>query len=334
MTVLRFLVLCLGVLGFVPAAGASTLSDEYSSFFVFGDSLSDNGNVASNLGFPTEIAGRPFGRATNGLVWNEPILAEFESAGKTAENYAHAAAKAIGFRDARLGELGIVDLRNQVTRFIAATTPAQIGDRGLAAIWIGGNDLRGLGGAIDPSSPLTPQQQAALYLGRVVKNVGDAIAGIAGAGINDFLIFNLPDIGRIPEFAGLPAVIRNQLSAATIAFNQALEVGLARLPVNSTVVDVYSLSVLVDETLAAGGSIFGVDTLGPCVGPNATTNDCTTSAFWDQIHPTQALHDEIESQARAALAVAAVPLPAAGWMMIVVLGGLGGASVLSRRRAR
>jgi len=335
---LRSIAFCLSLVAVVPAAGASTLSDEYSSFWVFGDSLSDNGNVASNLGFPTEIAGKPFGRATDGLVWNEDILAEFEDAGKASGNYAHSAAVADGDRDDRPGDLGVVDLNNQVTRFAADITASQLGDQALAAVWIGGNDLRGLADAIDFGSPVPPQEQAAAYLNSVVQSVGAAITGIADTGVSDFLIFNLPDIGRIPEFSGLPAVLRAQYSAATMVFNDGLEAILATIPVTSTVVDVFTLSVQVDETLAAGGTIFGVDELGPCVGLNATTSDCTTSAYWDQIHPTSTLHMAIQDEARAALArspgiPAVVPLPAAGWLLVSVLGGLGGLSALSRRKA-
>ena len=60
-------------------ASASSITDDYSSFWVLGDSLS---------AFVGEPEGETTFRFSDGPTWSEQIITDFEDAGKTAESFA------------------------------------------------------------------------------------------------------------------------------------------------------------------------------------------------------------------------------------------------------
>lgn len=302
---LRQIFVILVAFGVAAPAGAASLSDIYSSFWVLGDSLNDNGSTGAG------------GTSTDGEVWNDGIIDEFEAAGKTAVNLAYGGATASGTND---DPAGIVDLNGQVADFAEASA-GLLGENALVALWIGGNDLRAA--AIDPANAET-------ILGTAIFNINVAMNTFDALGVAEVLLFSAPDMALIPEadpFFGpggpLEGTTRfvtdptdplaNPLTLASLGFNAALQaISISGLDI--TYFDAFSLT----REAYLDPSAVGAELLGPCIVGDVQVLDCATTAFWDGIHPTTLVHKFIEGEVRAAL----VPLPAPAVLLLAALGGL------------
>ncbi|TNF59875.1 MAG: VPLPA-CTERM sorting domain-containing protein [Rhodobacteraceae bacterium] len=79
---------------------------------------------------------------------------------------------------------------------------------------------------------------------------------------------------------------------------------------------------------------FGVANADPCFDPDpgpatfGPLGDCSRTTFRDDFHPTALLHEFVANEVHAACATP-IPLPAAGWLMVVAIGSL----AVMRRRA-
>lgn len=276
-------------------APAATLP--WSDLIVFGDSLSDPGNS-------------PFGTFTNGQPWAGQIDPRPFLSGGT--NYAFGGARAVPNDGFGTGLDIIPDFPAQ--RAIFRTRGPGIGPDPLVVAWFGGNDL--LNDPGDGSS-----------IGSAVRAIGAGMAALAGTGLERFILPNLPDLASIPRFAAAPDAVRAGATAATLAFNAGLEgiAGAARA--GGLDVKVFDTAGLF-ATVMADPSAFGFD-------PSRVTETCFSGSgcegllFWDEIHPTYAVHTLIADGIVALAQPAPVPLPATVWLLF---GGVGGLLTVGRRR--
>lgn len=291
------------------ASYASTLTDAFTSFIVLGDSLSDNGNLV-----PTGLAPPPpysDGKFTNGDVWNEAIAQEFISAGKLSANFAFGGAATAG------GSFAPPSLDEQVFLTFSSIPAAQFGDNPLFSIWAGANDIFG---ALESGTPeIAPAVGTA-----AANNIAATITTLSGLGVDDFLVFNLPDLSQTPAY---PFDIN--ASIATSAFNMQLSnnLGGLRTTLGVNIVEVDIEALFADAT--GNPAAFGLtDTRFPCIFNLAS---CDTSLFFDTVHPTAFGHSIVEDFARSALeeSLAPVPLPAALPMLLAAFGAFG---LIGRRR--
>lgn len=170
----------------------------YSAMYVFGDSLSDTGNLAAYLHStgvldPSKQLPFPYyqNRISNGPVAVDHIAETLalpvipSLLGGT--NYAVAGAKASG--DA------LADLPAQLELFVANHSVAGVTDipkDALYIVYIGGNDVRAARGEIDVRS-------ARMIIRKAVDNIGYAVRALISAGARHIMVVNSPDIGKIPE---------------------------------------------------------------------------------------------------------------------------------------
>ena len=281
------------------SASAMSLSDRFSSFAVFGDSLSDPGNLF-NFSSGTQPP-PPYvdGRFSNGPVWNEPFLAEMEAAGKPWVNAA--------FGGALAGDGGQVpNLEEQLS--LAAPFLPLAGDNPAAAVWMGANDLfAGIG---------SPDVEA--FARQTANKVADAAAVLGQAGISTVFLFNLPDIGASPSYALLQPALAAQATLASNAYNAALKARISGLRASGMRIMPVDIAAAFEDLLA-NPAAFGVsDVTLPCVFPSDSVAalfgqpqvcDAATSmerAFFDGVHPNAAVHSAVG--AIFAEQVAAVPL--------------------------
>lgn len=308
----------------------------YTGLRVFGDSLSDRGNLALATGglapaSPTYSGGN----FSNGPSWSN-ALSQRLGLGPSVPSLAGGTVHAFGF--ARTDNVApgfglpeIINIPGQVSAYIAG--PATPG--ALFAMWGGANNLlQALAAA-----PLQPNPQAYL-LGEAASAAGGVLAQLGrlhADGARHFLVLNLPDLGATPRFAAEPLAAAAG-RATTQAFNSVLAAGLAGFGAQPGVrlhtLDIFQLFERIQSTPAP----FGFDnTAMPCVAglvpdiyvnPAAASIVCTPaqaarSVFWDPIHPTAAAHELI-----GALAAAAVPVPG-GLALLLLPAGL---LVVLRRR--
>lgn len=296
-------------------ASADTLAP-YSEFYVFGDSLSDSGNAATiagafNLGF--DYQSYPLGQFTNGDTWATQLGLTPSLQGGT--NYATGGARAVDNGDP------LPDLGAQVDQFVASGPT--IGDNPLAAIWIGGNDFRDFlsAGAFDPVSVQT-------LIGGVIGEIASAVTTVAGAGIDDIVVFGLPDLGRLPDIVNTP--FSPTVSGLVTSYNSLLQTTTVGLDTSlaQTSVGYFDVNSIFLSLLDAGNASGFENLTQACLANFAACQGNEDEwVFWDDIHPTEAVHQLVAGAFTDQ--VAPVPLPAGLPLLIGAFALLG---VASRRR--
>ncbi|RMF28503.1 MAG: hypothetical protein D6756_00050, partial [Cyanobacteria bacterium J083] len=234
--------------------------------YFLGDSLSDTENVfnftggASNpFAFPGPSAfpGSPFeeGRFSNGDIWVDYLSDEFEltidpfiagSNPSTGEIFLNlddvndGTNFAIGGANSRDGNLGIVPLglEQQIDAFETLAENQNEEDflDDLAFLWIGANNyLSFIGIGDDPETEIIesefPRTRRKLKktVSNTIDDITDAIQDIADVGIENVVVFNLPNLARLPLAQGLERRDQKKLMAMTRRHNNKLSKAIKRL---------------------------------------------------------------------------------------------------------
>jgi phospholipase/lecithinase/hemolysin len=308
--------------GFLLAMPVSLLADSISQLVVFGDSLSDTGNVYIATGGlepapPSYTAGLftdgpdsfpstsgPLGvwvqqlSGMMGLTSPAPYLA-----GGT--DYAFGGALT-GYDPNYPNGGGVPYVGDQVNLYLAGHTGG-VPSSALYAFWAGANDI--FGGA----SPQT-----------AVSNLTANISTLYGEGARDFLWLDMPPLGDTPDGlgsgeSGLLNLLSQEYNADWLAAIGLLE---AEDPgINIVGVDAYGLF----ESILADPSAYGfANVTTPAQGLSVDPN---TYLFWDGAHPTTEGHYWVASLAGRDLAT---PEPSTALLLGTAL--LAGVLVFERRQ--
>lgn len=318
----RLIIAILAAATFAGPAAANVITDFFTSFYVLGDSLSDDGNHPGPLwlfatgGSPYQGNWRDGGTFTNGDVWNEPLQKTFRKNGRDADNFAFGAARSSG------GNWLFPDLDDQIDKLLDSTSSGDRGENSVVAAWIGGNtvlDAIGEGDAVETAIA------AAKKLAKGVKRLARKV------GIDEFLVFNLPDLGKIPEYRLFESHNKAEARAAGDAYNAELAKrvrSLERGGLNIIDIDVHSLF---GDVFADPKSYGFSDVKLPCVFPNAKLakkygqpERCSKSTakkrlFMDALHPNALAHsiiaelveDALKAEVRSRRSVSQASLAAA-----------------------
>ena len=305
----------------LSATGAQAAS-HYTSLLVFGDSLSDDGNLYASIGVPPA----PYfeGRTSNGPVWADHLAADFAAKGLHSGNYAYAYGQAVTNVDTRFVDFQVPDLPAQIEAFKASGTSGLLGDRPVATLWLGSNDLFTAMPA-GPASVFGAMTSAALA-------IGGGIEALADGGIHDFVVLNMVPIDRTPRFTTLGTPQEAALAKFGVeVFNDTLKAVLAGFGGDTRVKKIDMHAVM--GNLLDNPADFGVsDVSTPCYLPVPGAVPCTPEeaderVFWDPVHPTGEMHAAIADVARGE--IAPIPLPAP---LALLLAGLAGLTVIGARR--
>lgn len=263
----------------------------FDRVFVFGDSLSDTGRVY-DLTFGRVPQSPPYfdGRFSNGPVWVERLAPLVGALPDQNTNYAYG-----GAETGTVSQILVPGVRGQVGQF-AVNGPGGR-DRGLFAVWAGGNDyINRVAVGADPA-PL---------IGQTVGNLVAAVERLTALGGRTFLVPNLPDLGETPDTRATPrAPLLNAVTAAHNAqLQQAMDDVERRLGVKVVVADVATLY----RAVKANPGTYGFNNwVTPCLSDDKPTGACATDAqadatvFWDELHPTRAAHLLIAQYMQGAL---------------------------------
>jgi phospholipase/lecithinase/hemolysin len=297
---------------------------DFDRLYVFGDSLSDVGNiqtVTSGVGGIVPPTPGPYyfdGRFSNGPNFVETLaqglgLGPVRPSVLGGDDYAYGGALVTGTPP----PVGLIlkDVDDQVTQYLAGHPVGS--PTALYLVYAGSNDL-----VTDPASGPAAAASLAASIGRLYD-----------AGARSILAPNLPPLGLVPRNNGDPARAA-AANGASAQFNAALDAALDGLEARHPDLTLYRVDVAgLFADIAANPAAFGLtnvaDAAAPGLEPGARSHDTTRIApgadqylFWDDLHPTRAGHALL---GRAALA--AVPEP---WALAPVVLGV---VALMRRRA-
>jgi phospholipase/lecithinase/hemolysin len=280
-------------------------AQDYTSIVIFGDSLSDTGNVAYltehkyGVRIPGPEADYTDGRFTDGAdtipaaqkhfgVWIEQLAAMLPSKPIIKNSLDGGTDYAYGFATTGSGtgaftfgpsdslSVNVNNIGQQITDYLA-TSPT-INEKTLFVVW---------GGAIDVLYATSSDDVIDAAIKQAIN-----IQRLIDAGARHFIIPNLPPLGSVPRLNGSPttsipatkaSVLYNQILAAGLDilydFNRERHLEFARL-------DVFALF---NQIIAAPSKFALADVTASSQG--LATIDPDTYLFWDDLHPTTRGHN-------------------------------------------
>jgi outer membrane lipase/esterase len=316
--------------GIALSMGAAQ-AQQYTRAITFGDSLSDNGNIAAVNGgvVPNYLPIRTT-RFSNGPVWTEQLFGPATNFSTTANpnsgnvNFAFGGSRTTG------AQTPGPTTQEQIGSYFQRGGRFGAGD--VVTLWAGANNIFQ---ALTPASA-NPATAVATMTGVANGAAGDVatqVGQLAGAGARTILVANLPSFATLPEFAGGPAA--GLAGASTNAFNSALASSLATTAAANRGANIITMDTAgIFTAVQANPGAFGFANATQacvrtptCVGNPAAWN---TFAFWDGVHPTEAGHAVIASAAslyltapsRAASTSNTLAFPSFGARRTAVLDGM------------
>ncbi|MCA9168599.1 MAG: hypothetical protein KDB23_13080 [Planctomycetales bacterium] len=262
----------------------------FSRIIVFGDSMSDSGNLYDLSNGFANTAPYYDGHASNGPVWIEHVAAALgfpalEASRSGGTNYAYAGAQAgAGFSAAskyslvpdNADDYGIPNVAVQIDEFLG--DDHTFTDDDLIALWVGHNDL-----GYWSKSPRT-----------LIANLSDHISQLYEGGARNFLVGNVfsqfGDRFTLPGSSSLNALLADQVNTW-------------RTDLSGVAIDTLDVAQLWTRVVA-NPQDFGFTELNiPAF--NGETGEVAMNvdeyAWWDFVHPTASFHRVIAREALASL---------------------------------
>jgi phospholipase/lecithinase/hemolysin len=318
------------------------MASNFSQFYVFGDSLSDTGNVFNATGGlvnpETAIPPNPPyapGRFSNGDIWVDFVGNEI---GLTPTTFIPPQTNipsddvnfAVGGSSSGAGNTfpeaeGLPGVLGQVGLFTQnlQQNNQQADPNALYTVWGGANDYL-FGGVTDPS--------------QTVGNLSNAIASLTQVGAKNIAVFNLADLGQTP-FA-IANGISPELTQLTVAHNSALEEALDNFDGNSGVnIIPIDINSLFNRVVANPGEFgFTQNPASPCVvgdreNINSVCDNPDEFIFFDAVHPTSKTHRLVADVTLSAIKHETVPEPSTV-LSTLAIGAVGALGVLKRKRKK
>jgi outer membrane lipase/esterase len=315
-------------------AVASSSALAFSNVFIFGDSLSDSGNIGLAIGAPNGVPQAvtsdfyipsapyfPSGTFTNGVNWTTAFAAGLGLASVPSltpgggNNFAFGGARVLQDGPPAQGGLPF-SLSTQVNQFLAATggvAPASA----LYVVAGGGNDARDALASLGPN-PSLPQiiSTISLAASQYATNTGNIVDALQAAGAQNIIVWNVPNLGVVPAVAGQGANAAFLGTALSQSMNDALAYRMS-FETGVVLFDVFSAA---NQIIANPGAFGFTNVTNACITGICT--DPSANFFWDGIHPTAAVHALFAGQM---IQIAqAIPEPGTWLLMALGLAGLVG----------
>ncbi len=243
-------------------------SGQINELYVFGDSLSDMGNVfrASGGLYPPNS---PYfqGRYSNGRVWVEYLADRLNLSATQINNFAYGGATSGSDRNSL-----VPGLLTQAQSF--TQSHKSINSNALYVLWAGANDYL----------------QGASSATMAVENMTRAIASLAGVGAKNVLVANLPDLGKLPATGA--STNSTSLTTLTQAHNQGLRRAIKILNQQHSGLKIATLdaNTLYREAITNPAKFGFTNVTSACLSGQSACGSPNQFLFWDGIHPTTAAH--------------------------------------------
>lgn len=294
---------------FAGAAMLSLLSAPTAragSLYVFGDSLSDNGNIYKLIGYPAA----PYyqGHFSNGPIWVEYLPGLTGLSFSASHDYAYGGAFT--------GDLTIAGT-DEGTNIVAASLPGistEIADftaaggsfssSDVVTLWGGANNYFAYAQAVE-ADPANVVSLVTNGVTTTITQLTQDTSALIGLGARMLIVPNMPGLGLTPEFntSALGIELGNAFSDA---HNEALPAAMQMLHAGTGA----NIIILNTQTLlnrvVANPSLYGFTnvtdeclTTPSCVNGSAATQ--SSYLFWDDVHPTTHAQEMIAEYAADSL---------------------------------
>src|SRR5262245_25927438 len=263
---------------------------DISNLVVFGDSLSDNGNLLRLFGLSHPFSWE--GRASNGPVYAEQLA---QLLGLQLDDRAFAGAEASDSSPPTLPISPLINLPHQIAGYIAQLGGYRAPPGQASIIDVGINDYEAYFQSNLPKDPLSVHN----FVASVVGSIEQAIDALTDAGIEKIILFTLPDFGA--ALLGGPPPVALFAHNLALANNAALEQMAASHP-NVQVVDVFPVTDAVFSDPHSFGFTAPLNlTWVDLLDHQSTQFAPNEVAVFDGFHPTTAAHGIIGALADAVL---------------------------------
>lgn len=331
----------LGIALLAAIAPLKANAASFSQLYVIGDSLLDPGNLFQvTQGIVPQTP--PYaGNFSNGPLWVELLAEELELAPALVTDFSTFPDISDGinfaFGGAGTGFENVIapnDLPGTgalAQAILFASLGLQPAEDALFIYLAGANDLAG-------STVIPPQTDISVPLA----NTLNALQLLLGAGAQNILVSNLPDLSLTPRFNGLPEPEVTALSELVTAYNAGLSEivdGLATGVPTAEFIE-FDFNGLFLDTVENADSFGFTNVTNSCLGDFtppfdfdfSVCDDPDSYLFWDDFHPTTQANEIVASAVLTQLqASKSVPEPNMGWV-VIVFGAIATGTVLSRSR--
>jgi phospholipase/lecithinase/hemolysin len=301
----------------------------FTKLYVFGDSLSDQGNIFNISKFANSLSSQipvfPSAPYFEGRISNGPVWIDYLSAGLGLPVQVSSKLSVLSPSIPIASPLTLVNGELRASPFFNGATTTQSVNFAFGGAQTGFNS--GLAGTFSSLIPGVLQQVSwfindhltfgkaadsnALYVvfaggndyldpsnalqpNQSVTNIALSIAALYSQGARNFLIPNLPNLGITPRALKGGTLVETRLSNLAIAHNTLLNEainGLANLLPQSNFIPLDFFGLLND--IAANPSLLGLTNITDPSFDSLTgtiVGDPNTHLFWDEIHPTAVGH--------------------------------------------
>jgi len=269
--------------GYDDKIAAHNPTQQQKSYF-FGDSLTDTGNIARELGGGLGN-GYPGSFFSNGPTWAKYLIPSVQTAPQGDEipsgaiDFSHGISTTKIIKDFQIDEL--------LTNFAPALTPT---DR--AFLWGGGNDFLA---AFRSEPPPTMESLATVANAALLNLTASADSLVNTHGFQNLVVFGLVDVTKAPSISGFDS----EGARISEEFNRQLQSNLFNLPGRAHIIWIDSNALLtraIDRPDA-----FGLTNVTESAAPDAVSGipsplsaeEQAGYLFYDHIHPTTSFHQTL-----------------------------------------
>lgn len=290
---------------FLISSPAAVHASPVTRIIVFGDSLSDPGNLYQ-ASEHTDPPVPPYyqGRFSNGPIWVDYMASQY---GIAVESHAVGGATTGTHNLANQAPGQYDGLQQQIQGWAAAqgADPDAV-----YFIWAGSNDFSLLPPAATPD-------QIGLFFAEAIGNLLNAAATLYAAGAQNVVIGNVPDLGLTPE--ARQAGLSDQLTMLVQSFNAELAAAIERMFAEALILDSFGM---LHEIVAMAEDLGITNLTDACFIRGESTAPCANPEnylFWDVMHPTSQVHGIFAARMAALLAPEQVSEPVAWPLFLVIL---------------
>lgn len=270
-----------------------------NKIIVFGDSLSDNGNIyaLTNYAIPKNP---PYfqGRFSNGPVWIESLARSMGFNVEIKDQFSvYAYAGAWGTDNPPSEEMALVNLAWEVSEYLGTEASQGIHPQSLIVLWIGSNDY--LSGRYDAD----PEKSTSA----TVSSIQNSMEALIQYGAKHFLIVNLPDLGTTPKAYAQGAQFAARLSLLSRTHNQKLAAMLAKERILHPDVQILGFDLIphFNDLLAHPEKYHLINLKDACYDGDYGSLDSSENKsyqlcnnpneyiYWDHVHPSKTIHDNL-----------------------------------------